>query len=115
MPFIQTKLSCPLSQEKEAALKAAYGKIISLYPGKSESWLMLSFEDSCHMYFQGDNQRPAAFVEVKIFGKEVNSSASEKMTQAICETLEKELSIPKDRVYVAYSSSENWGWNGSNF
>lgn len=115
MPFINTKLSCQLSKEKEGSLKTAYGKIISMYPGKSEQWLMLNFEDNCRMYFGGTNELPCAVVEVKVLGDKVDVPASEKMTAAICQTLEEELSIPKDRIYINYFANVHWGWNGANF
>lgn len=114
MPCIQTKASVKISQEKEKALKEKLGKAIANIPGKSESWLMLEFQDECRMYFKGENEKPMAFVEVKVFGK-ANRGAYEKMTAAICEILQEELSIAPSETYVKYEEAANWGWNGSNF
>lgn len=69
MPCIQTKVSVKMTEQQEKAIKAKLGQAISLIPGKSENWLMLTFEDGCKIYFQGDCDKPAAFVEVKIYGK----------------------------------------------
>ena len=44
MPFINSKISTPISIEQEQALKTRLGQAISIVPGKSESWLMLGFE-----------------------------------------------------------------------
>lgn len=41
MPYISTKTNIELAKEKQDALAAKYGKIISLVPGKTERWLML--------------------------------------------------------------------------
>ncbi len=45
MPYISTKTNIELAKEKQDALAAEYGRIISLVPGKTERWLMLSFDD----------------------------------------------------------------------
>ena len=53
MPFIHTQTNVRVSEEKEAAIKEKLGKAISLFPGKSEYWLMLRFTDSARMWFRG--------------------------------------------------------------
>ena len=68
MPFINSKVSVSISQEKEEELKTRLGQAIALIPGKSEAWLMTGFEDNCHLYFRGDNSQPTAFIEVKVYG-----------------------------------------------
>lgn len=114
MPYIETKVSTKISSEQEKILKERLGKAIENFPGKSENWLMLNFEDNCRIYFKGDNRLPSAFVEVKIFGK-VDPSAAEKMTKDICSMLEEILEIPQSRTYVKYEGTDTWGWNGSDF
>jgi len=114
MPCIETKVSVSLSDEKEKILKSKFGEAISLLPGKSESFLMVSFEDNCHLYFKGQNNEPIAFVEVKIFGKSTNE-AYEKLTAAICDILNREIGISPTNTYVKYEEVDHWGWNNSNF
>lgn len=114
MPYISTKVSVSISPEKEQSLKTKFGKAISILPGKSEHWLMLSFEDNCRLYFQGDNSQPTAFVEVKIYGK-ANADAYNRLTEEISSILGEELSIPPARIYVKYEETPYWGFNGSNF
>ncbi len=114
MPFIDTKLNFRLSEEKEAVLKAKLGEAISVFPGKNEYWLMLNFSDNCRMWFRGHNNFPVAMVEVKLFGG-VDAPSCEQMTREICRIFKEELDLPADRVYVAYSFTEQWGWNGENF
>lgn len=113
MPFINTKISTELSAEKEKILKTKLGEIISLLPGKSENWLMLGFEDNCRLYFKGDNSRPLAFVEVKLFGGS-SPEAYEKMTGAVTDLLHEELGIAPENIYVKYEEIATWGWNGRN-
>ena len=114
MPFINTKVSVTITPEQENALKTQLGKAISAVRGKSESWLMLNFEDNCRMYFKGDNSKPLAFVEVKIYG---SASASEYslLTEKITDILGKVLGISSDCIYVKYEEVEYWGYNGYNF
>ncbi|MCM1234859.1 MAG: phenylpyruvate tautomerase MIF-related protein [Ruminococcus flavefaciens] len=113
MPFINSKISTPLSKEQEIQIKEKLGKAIELIPGKSENWLMLGFEPETSLYFRGDDSQPTAFVEVSIFGSE-NSSAFEKLTAEICTIYEEILRIPPSRIYIKYQTTANWGWNGSN-
>ena len=114
MPFIDTKVSVSVSPEQEKQLKERLGQAISIIPGKSENWLMLSFEDNKHMYFRGDNSQPVAFVDVKIFGGP-NPSAFEKMTAELTEIYGEVLGIAPDHMYIRYLGSSDWGWNGGNF
>lgn len=114
MPFIDTKLNIRLTPEKEAAIKARLGSAIEVFPGKSEYWLMLNFTDNCRLWFRGHNTFPIAMVEVKLFGS-AEAATSEQMTAAICRILSEELDINPEHVYVNYSFSDTWGWNGENF
>lgn len=114
MPFISTKTTVNITPEKKDVITKKLGKAIELIPGKSESWLMLSFEDGLTMYFKGRGDRPLAFVEVKIFGQ-ASKSSYDKLTKAITEIVNEELAISPDCIYVKYEEVSNWGWNGSNF
>lgn len=114
MPCIETKVNVKISKEQEKTLKEQFGKAISLLPGKSESWLMLSFFDEATLYFKGKNDLPIAFVEVKIFGK-ASDEAYDNLTAKICEILNSVLSIDPSCIYVKYEEVEHWGYNGSNF
>lgn len=113
MPYINSKISTPLSKEQEIQIKEQLGKAIELLPGKSESWLMLGFEPETSLYFRGNNSQPTAFVEVSVFGSD-NRSAFEKLTKEICRIYGEILGIPADRIYIKYQAVPNWGWNGSN-
>lgn len=113
MPFIHTRTNQPISQEAEKKLAKDLGQAISVL-GKSESWLMLQFEDNCRLYFKGNSQKPLAFVNVKLYGS-ADGNAYEKLTEKITAMLKDTLSIPADGIYVEYEETEHWGWNGSNF
>ena len=113
MPFINTKTSAEISKEQEIQLKEKMGSAIKLI-GKSESWLMLNFEDKCRMAFKGNADSDSAIVSVDLLG-----GASEKayadMTHAICTTVSYVLGVPFNRVYVKYGEYTHWGYAGENF
>ncbi len=113
MPFINTKLNIPLPAEKEAAIKARLGEAITLFPGKSEYWLMLNFTDNAHMWFRGYNNFPVAYVEIQLFGT-ATEDACAKMTQTVCTIFKEELGISPEHIYVKYEFVPVWGWNYEN-
>lgn len=84
MPYISTKTNIELVKDKQDALAAKYGKIITLVPGKTERWLMLSFDDNAPMYFGGKSDEPMAYIELSLFGG-ASDSVYDKLTAAICD------------------------------
>lgn len=114
MPFIGSKVSIKITKEKEEVIKKRLGEAIELIPGKSETFLMLGFEDEYSLYFSGEKLEKGAFIEVKIFG-EASKDSYAKLTTAICNIFEEELEIPQNKIYVKYEEVKDWGWNGRNF
>lgn len=114
MPFIDSKVSVKVSKEQEKELKTRLGQAISIIPGKSESWLMVGIEDEYSLYFRGDDSEPMAFIEVRIYGGP-NKDAFEKMTAELTKIYGDVLGIAPDHMYIKYSATTDWGWNGSNF
>ncbi len=113
MPFINTRTSCEITKEKETAIKAQLGEAITLI-GKSESWLMLNFQDNCRLYFKGDNTQNMAMVEVALLGKATDSEYN-ALTAKITEIISKELSIAPSSIYIKYEEVGHWGYSGFNF
>ena len=112
MPFINTMVTTEITHEQEVSLKAKLGKALSLI-GKPEAYLMLKFEENCRLWFAGDNA-DAAYVEVALLHSAPKASY-EKLTAEICNILSDELSIPSNRIYVKYSETEFWGYDGFMF
>lgn len=113
MPFIDSKITLPVSQEKRDAIKSELGTAISIV-GKPESFLMIGFEDEYDLYMGGKKLDKGAFVAVSLFG-DASSDAYNKMTAEICRIYEEQLGIPGNAVYVTYTGVHDWGWNGRNF
>ena len=114
MPYIKTRVSVSMTEAQSETLKSKFGKIIEIIPGKTESWLMVGFEDNYSLYFKGKNDTKLAYVEVKIFGG-TTDEAYDKLTARLCQIYEEVLGIPQDKIYIKYEEVEHWGWNGANF
>lgn len=113
MPFIDSKITMNVSQEKKDVLKGEFGRLMSVI-GKPESFLMVGFEDNYDLYMGGKKLEKGAYVSVSLFGA-ASRSAYESLTEKICALFEKELGIPGNAVYVTYHGVNDWGWNGQNF
>lgn len=114
MPYIDSKVTISLSEDKKESLKKELGKIIDKIPGKSERYLMVGFQDEYSLYFKGEKLDYGAFVEVKFFGGATEDSLK-RVTADICNLYEKELQIPSKSIYIKFEDVDNWGWNGKNF
>ena len=111
MPFINTKTNIEISKGKEIVIKQKLGKAIELIPGKNEDGLMVSFEDSCSLYYKGESDKPIAFVEVMILGTSTRD-AYQRLTEAITTILGEELTIAPGQIYVRFEETEYWGCGG---
>lgn len=114
MPFINSKINVKITQQQKDTIKTRLGQAIALIPGKSESWLMVGFEDEYDLYFKGKKFDKMVFAEVKIFGS-ASKTALNSLTTEICNIYNEELDVPKDMIYIKYELVDYWGWNGSNF
>ena len=113
MPFIDSKISVKVSDEKKEILKSKFGATMPLL-NKPESFLMVGINDGYDLWFGGNKLEKGAYVSVSLLGN-ASSDAYEKLTGKICELFENELNIPGSSVYVTYHPVSDWGWNGSNF
>lgn len=111
MPYIKTTTNVSIDEIKLANIKSKMGEAIRLM-GKTEDWLMLSFEDNIKMFFKGNDQNPMAFIEVKVLGSVNNSN---EMTGELTNIISNELGIAPNNIYISYQGYSDWGYNGSNF
>ena len=114
MPFINLKTNVNVTKESSIELKNQFGELISILPGKSETWLMVEVEGNKEMYFRGTDE-PLAILEVKVYGNSLDDEKSNKLTSALTEATHKILKVPSDRIYVAYFLTSTWGFAGENF
>ncbi len=113
MPFIDARLTVPVSEEQQERLKTAFGQAITALH-KTETYLMVSVAGNAPLWLGGRKLDKGAYVAVSLFGS-APADAYEKMTGKICDILADQLAIPGDAVYVTYHPISDWGWSGSNF
>lgn len=111
MPFILSKVNVPVSPEQEQTLKTRLGKAIALVPGKSEEYLFLSFEDSCHLYLRGDNSRPMAYLTASIFGNEDHGGFS-AFAAEVTEIYKEVLGVAPEDCYIKFDDISSWAVSG---
>lgn len=113
MPFIDSKITMKLTDEKKEAIKSELGKAITTLH-KTETYLMVGIKDEYDLWFAGNKLEKGAYVSVSLFGN-ASPADYDSMTAKICGIYEKELGIPQNAVYVTYHPISDWGWNGGNF
>lgn len=111
MPFINSKVTVKLSDREKDLLKSKMGEIIKELPGKTEEWLMVSFDDDKNIYFKGQKMEYAAFVEVKILGS-AEKKYKNKVADLISSLFKETLNIPKESIYITFEEIKDWAWNG---
>lgn len=113
MPYINTKVTVKLSDEKKEELKTEFGMLISAL-NKSEKYLMVGIEDAQNLWLGGKKLEKGAYVSVSLFG-DARKEEYSNLTKKICDLLNHKLDIPGSAVYITYHPLHDWGWNGSNF
>lgn len=112
MPYIELKTNIK-AQDSVPNLKSRFGQAISIIPGKTERWLMVSVQDDIPMCFGGSDD-PCAIATVSLFGS-ASRSDYDKMTHALTEIIKEETGISADRIYIKYEEVSTWGYGGANF
>ncbi len=114
MPFINVKLTVPVSDEKKEILQGKIADHVATALGKPRQYIMTSIETEKDLWFAGKKMDNGAFIAVSTFGTP-SRSGCEDLTKKFCATLAAELGTPGSQIYVAYYPLENWGWNSMNF
>ncbi|MCU7906363.1 MAG: hypothetical protein KZQ76_11090 [Candidatus Thiodiazotropha sp. (ex Epidulcina cf. delphinae)] len=82
--------------------------------GKPEKYVMVSYEFNPDMLFAGTSAS-SAYLELKSIG--LPGERTSEFSQVLCDLIQRQLQIPKERVYIEFSNAERhlWGWNGATF
>ena len=116
MPYINCVTSQKLTEEEKERIKESLGKLIEVFPGKSEQWLYVGFRDGESLYFRGQKMEKGAIVEVKLLGN-ASRACKDEFTAKVCDLLNEEISVPGNSTYVTFQeyAAGNWGWNDGLF
>ena len=112
MPFIKVETNVAVSDET-ACLKGLSALAADML-GKPESYVLAELEPGKKLLF-GGTADPAAFVTLDSIG--LPEDRTPQLSAAICEFLNRELSIPANRVYIAFGDIKRhlFGWDGGTF
>ena len=99
--------------ENEAAFLKAASKTVSKSTGKAETYVMVSLDTQPNMLMGGNNDA-LAYLDYRALGLPADRNA---FSDALCQLIQEQLSIPGERVYISMTDSErqNWGWNHQTF
>ncbi|HHL45399.1 MAG TPA: hypothetical protein ENJ24_02385 [Gammaproteobacteria bacterium] len=114
MPYLTIRTNRPVPEQARYQLLNKASALISKQLGKSENYVMASFEPPMTMLF-GGSEAPLAYLELKSIG--LPEQQVPALSEALCSLLEQEIGVPKERIYIEFSSAARnlWGWNGSTF
>jgi phenylpyruvate tautomerase len=112
MPLLTIKTNTKINHADDFALTAS--KTVSEILGKPESYIMIDVMPEQTLIFAGNNE-PAALLTLKSLGLPESSTAD--FSSTLCELINSQLGINKNRIYIEFSNPERhmWGWNGATF
>ena len=114
MPFIQTKLSVKLDEDKKENLQNLLTDVTASCFGKPKAFVMAGIEDNQDLYMGGKKLENGAYLSIKLLGS-TTKPVCVQLTQKICEILKQELGTEGQNIYVSYHPVDLWGWNGQMF
>jgi phenylpyruvate tautomerase PptA (4-oxalocrotonate tautomerase family) len=114
MPYLKIQTNVNVPENRMKSTMAKLSQLTAKQLGKPESYVMVALQPGIAMML-GGNPDPLAFVELKSIG--LPESKTSSLSKAICEALESELNIRKDRIYIEFANADGgmWGWNGGTF
>jgi len=114
MPYFNIETNQTLDDASIAAFVKQASAFVAELLGKPESYVMISLEPKTAMAFGGTTD-PAAFVRLKSIG--LPRERCGELAEAICAFIDRELEVPKDRVFIYFKDLERslFGWNGKTF
>ncbi|MDR2095936.1 MAG: hypothetical protein LBP76_10535 [Treponema sp.] len=110
MPYISVTIGQKLSALQRQMLKTELGRLISIFPGKTEPDLIVCIHDGGAVYM-GGAEVPCVYIDVRIYGKTENE-AKKNFTKKIFAFIAHEYGIPPEHQYLSISQYAHWGYDG---
>ena len=107
MPYVQVRVSTPLTKAQIEKLAEEILNAISLIPGKSAPVTMAEIIPDCHLYFGTVDGAPCAIADVAAN----NSPESENLkaySRQVCKVLNEVAGIDWKRIYVKHHANPEW-------
>jgi phenylpyruvate tautomerase len=114
MPYLKLNTNVPIENQQSTQLLSQLSKLMAQETGKPERYVLVELIASQAMLF-ADTHEPLAYLECKSIG--LSPSQAKSISAAVSHTLNENLQINTDRIYIEFSNcpGEFWGWNGSTF
>ncbi len=114
MPYLKIQTNRSVGKERHAGLLRKASETVGDALGKPERYIMVALEGGAPMLFAGSDA-PVAYLELKSIGLPESKTAT--LSTALCNLVEDELDIPRDRIYIEFADAQRamWGWNGGTF
>ena len=114
MPYLKITASRSIDAAQKHNLLKAASHLVASELGKPERYMMVSLGPPLQMLFAGTDE-PCAFMELRGIG--LPESKAGKLSQLLCELVESQTGIHKDRIYINFADVKPamWGWNGDTF
>ena len=107
MPYVQVRVSVPLTKEQIEKLATETLKSISLIPGKSAPVTMAEIVPDCHLYFGSTDGAPCALVDVAC-NNTPDSAALKEYSVNICKALNEIAGNDLQRIYINHHGIPEW-------
>ena len=114
-PSLFIHVSCEMGLGIRADFMKEMSKHIAETLSKPETYVCVCVHDDVSMTW-GGKEEPCALGTLKSIGG-INLENNKKVMQKLCEILERDFMIPKNRVYVEFvdMERENCGYDGATF
>ena len=107
MPYVQVRVSVPLTKEKIEKLAQEIMDSISLIPGKSAPVTMAEIIDGCNLYFGDVNGAPCAIVDVAA-NNSPDSADLKAYSKCVCKAIADIADIELRRIYIKHHANPEW-------
>ena len=107
MPYVQVRVSVPLTQEQVEKLAAEAMNSIDLIPGKSAAVTMAEIIPDCKLYFGTVDSEPCAIVDVAA-NNSPDSTDLKAYSKHICKVLNEIAGIKWERIYIKHHANPEW-------
>ena len=107
MPYVQVRVSVPLTQEQIEKLAAEALNSISIIPGKTAPVTMAEIIPDCKLYFGAVDGDACAIVDVAA-NNSPDSADLKAYSEHICKAINKIAGIRLDRIYIKHYANPEW-------
>lgn len=107
MPYVQVRISLPLTDEQIEKLAAEALNSITLITGKTAAVTMAEVIPSCKLYFGTVDSGPCAIVDVA-YSNSPDPAELKAYSENYCKVLSEITGIKMERIYIKHCANPEW-------